>query len=386
MSVSKAAYLKQITANFHFKSKPLSNSLDGATPPSVFIGSYGYPKVAVGPMMSPEQGDISIFDTPEDWISSKKTQEDIINYRLGLVRGKSDVSIFDFKNKLVQKLQEISLSSKSIVSHAKFQYVPRGISFDDDSLPHGPSASIAEFEIENTSWQHRFESAHYDTDLGAKDAIISLYENGEKFSQIQKALSTGSFGVGKKRKLVPTRWSITAVDSTLADYFLDSVRYYPVLENYRVYETYALNNYYAVLLIPTFFQYEWIEAFISELGKKEYIFADFEQTKKKVGYSSVGGCFYSAKLASLEALNKLKLQAGILIFREANENYVPLGVFNVRESVKSALSGKYREFYTLRDSLNFISSRLRIPISKFIEKGSLLREILSGSQTTLLKF
>ncbi len=99
-----------------------------------------------------------------------------------------------------------------------------------------------------------------------------------------------------------------------------------------------------------------------------------------------GGGNSTAKLASLEALNKLKLQAGILIFREANENYVPLGVFNVRENVKSALSGKYREFYTLRDSLNFISSRLRIPISRFIEKGSLLREILSGSQTTLLKF
>ena len=27
-----------------------SDSLDGASPPSVFVGSYGYPKVSVGPM------------------------------------------------------------------------------------------------------------------------------------------------------------------------------------------------------------------------------------------------------------------------------------------------------------------------------------------------
>lgn len=386
MSISKASYLKQITSNFHFKSTTLSSDLDGATPPSVFIGSFGYPKVQIGPMIAPEIEGVEIFDTPEDWLKSKKTQEDIISYRLNLVRGKSEASIFDFKNKLVQKIQEISLSDKSVFSHAKFSSIPKGFSFDDESHAHGPSGNLSQFEIDNFYWNKRLETAHYDSDLSAKDAIISLYNDGTKFSQIQKALSTGSFGLNKNRKLVPTRWSITAVDSTLADYFLSKVKYHPVLENFRVYENFSLNNYYAVILIPTFFQYEWIEAFLSKAGQREYIFADFELSKKKIGYSSVGGCYYSAKLASLEALDKMKIQSGVLILREANENYVPLGVFNVRENVKMALSGKFREFYSLRDSLTFVSSRLSLPLSKFIEKGSLLRELLSGSQTTLLKF
>ena len=33
-----------------------SNSISGSSPPSVFVGSYNYPKVGVGPMVPPEIG------------------------------------------------------------------------------------------------------------------------------------------------------------------------------------------------------------------------------------------------------------------------------------------------------------------------------------------
>ena len=39
--------------------------MDGASPPSVFVGRFGYPKVSIGPMIPPFHGDTSLLDTPE---------------------------------------------------------------------------------------------------------------------------------------------------------------------------------------------------------------------------------------------------------------------------------------------------------------------------------
>ena len=39
-----------------------SDSISGSSPPSVFVGSYGYPKVWVGPMVPPIHGDTTVLD------------------------------------------------------------------------------------------------------------------------------------------------------------------------------------------------------------------------------------------------------------------------------------------------------------------------------------
>ena len=95
-------------------------------------------------------------------------------------------------------------------------------------------------------------------------------------------------GVGKRRKLVPTRWSITACESTIGDRLLKMVRYNDVIDTHRVYEFSSLNNYYAVLLLPSEWQYEWIEAFLHVLGQEELIFSDYEHNTGKKCYSRVG--------------------------------------------------------------------------------------------------
>ena len=45
-----------------------SDSLSGSSPPSVFVGSYGYPKVGVGPMVPPIHGNTTLLDNPEKWL------------------------------------------------------------------------------------------------------------------------------------------------------------------------------------------------------------------------------------------------------------------------------------------------------------------------------
>jgi len=42
--------------------------LNGTSPPALFVGRFGYPKVSVGPLLSPEHGSTELFDTPEEWV------------------------------------------------------------------------------------------------------------------------------------------------------------------------------------------------------------------------------------------------------------------------------------------------------------------------------
>jgi len=379
----KGSYLKALTSKIQIKSVSMGKEVEGSTPPSVFIGSWNYPKVFVGPMIAPQHGDTTILDTPEYWIPQKKTTEEILRYRLSLIRGKESVKVTDLDNKIVEKLQEIVLAKSSVESEAKFKHIPRGFSLSDEHLPYGPSALLEDFSVGNAYWDRKLEKVYYDTDRKAADAIIGLYEEGARFSQLQKALSVGAMGVAKKRKLVPTRWAITACDSILANHYIEQTRNFEIIENYEVFEFSSLNNYYAILLLPTAWQYEWMEAFLHVLGNEEVIFSDYETNRGKKGYSTVGGCYYSCKFAIAEALARARRQAGAIVFREAYNGYVPLGVFNVRENVRHAMKQRPSEFQSLRQALAYISSKLKLPLSRFVEKSTLLREALSGYQTTL---
>jgi hypothetical protein len=386
MIKGKTAYLKRLTSKMRIQSVDVGKEIDGSTPPSVFIGSWNYPKVYAGPMIAPVSGDTTIMDMPESWIPQSKSQEDIIGYRMSLVRGKQLVGIKDLESGFVEKLQEISLAENSIESEAEFIKKPRGSSFSDEHTPHGPSAIIQKFDIDNVRWEHSLEKAFYDTDLKAADAVVDLNKRGIPFSNIQKAFSVGAMGMGKKRKLVPTRWSITACDSTIADRLLKTVRFNDIIDTTRVYEFSSLNNYYAIMLIPTEWQYEWMEAFLQVLGREELIFSDYENNSGKKEYSRVGGCYYTCKMAVLEALERESKQAGVIVLREAYNGYVPLGVFNVRENVRNAMDQTPIEFEDMKSALSYISTKLKLPMEKFVKQSDLMKELLNSRQTTLDNF
>ena len=85
-----------IEANWHHYLNKYGNlfsskEIEGSSPPSIFVGRYGYPKVAVGPMLPPVHGDTSILDMPEKWLG--KSLEEIVNFRLNLIRGIKNLSV-----------------------------------------------------------------------------------------------------------------------------------------------------------------------------------------------------------------------------------------------------------------------------------------------------
>jgi len=387
MILGKGAYLKQLTAaTMQMKSVDVGKEMTGSSPPSVFIGSWNYPDVYAGPMITPMHGDTGIMDRPEAWISGNRTQREIIGYRMNLVRGKHMTNACDLDNRFVEKLQEIVLADGSIESEAAFESTPAGHSFSEEHTPFGPSAPLERFEIEAKRWDRSLEKVFYDTDLTARNAVLDLHHSGLAFSSIQKAFSAGTMGRGPNRRLVPTRWSITACDTMIGDRLLSEVKKCPVIDTWRLHEFSSLHNRYAVILMPTGWQYEWTEAFLHVLGNEELVFSDHEGFRGKTGYSPLGGCYYSCKMAVLEALAREHRQAGAIILREALPGYVPMGVFNVRENVRSAMREPATEFEDIRSALAHISERFTLPVQRFITETTLLQESIRQRQCTLSAF
>lgn len=385
--ISKSSYLRQLTAStVQMRSAPVDKEVAGSSPPSVFIGSWNYPEVYAGPMVTAAHGNTSIMDTPEFWIPENKTQEEIIGYRLNLIRGKQKVNAAELDTRFIGKLQDISLSVTSVESDVTFSSTPTGTSFSEEHTPFGPSAPLDRFEIESGRWDRELEKVFYDTDLKAADAVTDLHRKGLFFSTIQKAFSVGVMGCGKNRHLVPTRWAITACDTTIGDHLLADVRKCPVIDTWRVHEFSSLHNNYAVILMPTGWQYEWSEAFLHVLNNEELVFSDHEGRKKKTTYSPLGGCYYSCRMAVLEALVREQKQAGAIILREALHGYVPMGVFNVRENVRNAMNQPPQEFEDIRSALAHIGNRFTLPVQRFINEGELLRTMIRQRQCTLTDF
>jgi hypothetical protein len=63
-----------------------------------------------------------------------------------------------------------------------------------------------------------------------------------------------------------------------------------------------------------------------------------------------------------------------------------LGVFNVRENVRNAMLQPSMEFEDILAALGYISTRLELPVKRFISQSDLLKEQLRSRQTTLSSF
>ncbi|MCX6815021.1 MAG: Nre family DNA repair protein [Candidatus Aenigmarchaeota archaeon] len=365
------------------KAKPLIDSLhlEGSSPPSVFVGRFSYPKVYIGPMLPPQHGDTSLMDTPELWTGM--SIDEIVDFRFQLVRGKFLNPVKNFDGKIIEQTREIALAEKSPDAELEFKKKPAGkLVMNDEIQPFGPSALLAKLDVGNVKFDKYIEKAFYDTDLKAREAVISLHERGVLVSKIQKAFSVGAFGVGKNRKFVPTRWSITAVDDTLGKNLMTYTRDYPLINEFRVYEHVQLDNRWLILMLPREWCYELIEAWYpntiwNPAGRNIEIFSDHEFYDGRTTYADIGGCYYAARLATNELLNREKRQAGVVIMRETHPGYImPVGVWNVREAVRAAVKNPPYRFATLQEALDFVGRRMDIPVSRWIEKSSILKDTM----------
>jgi hypothetical protein len=380
-----------VKVNYYLKSVPLMSSEDisGVSPPSVFIGRIGYPHVYAGPLVPPVNEDTSLYDLPELWFG--KTIDEIVGFRSLLIRGKHRVHVqkFEQAGKIVEQTRELALAENSVAVELNLTKKPRGFIFmDDDVQPFGPSAPIRDLRVGNARFDDRIEKAYYDTDLRATQAVLELYNRGVMVTKIQRAFSVGAFGLEKNRRLVPTRWSITAVDDTISKNLVEKVKTFPEINEYRIYESSYLDNIFEVLMIPGTWSYESMEAWYpgtvwNPNGKSTVIFSDYEGNNGRTTYAQIGGCYYSARLAVCEQLVKERRQATVIVLREARPGYImPVGVWQVRENVRNAMRQKPFLFKTLGESLKFIGGRFEIPLRRWMLQSELLKNALFQKKIT----
>jgi hypothetical protein len=366
------------------RTKPLIDSLtlEGSSPPDLFIGRMGYPYVSIGPLIPPITGDTALMGTPELW--QGKTIQEIVDFRFQLVRGKYRVNVKNVEGgKIVELTRELALSKAPAEVAAEFRKKPVGrIALDDEVQPFGPSAPLKDIELISSTTDQRMDKAFSDTDLRAAEAVMQLYQDGVLVSRIQRAFSAGLFGIEKNRRFVPTRWSITAVDSILSKNLLDDVRAFPLINEFRVYEHTALDNRWIVLMIPSRWSYELIEAWYPKTiwnpeGREIAIFSDVEGYHGRAEYPEIGGCYFSARLAVAEQLSRERRQAAAIILREAHPGYImPVGVWNVRESVRNAMKKQPMKFETLKQSFAYIFSKFDIKMNVWIRNSKLLQDLI----------
>jgi len=364
-----------------------TNEILGSSPPGVFVGRLGYPKVSIGPMVPPRFGDTTILDTPEGWLG--KPIEQIVDYRYSLVRGNSMASVEDARepNRFLTSLQELAMAAKPVDTELKLTKAPRRIlTLSEDTQPYGPSGPLDRFKIDNPSVDRRVQTAYYDRSLGAAEAVDELYRKGVLVTRIQKAFSLGMFGVGPRRKIVPTRWSITAVDSSISLGLIEKVKHSPTIDEFRVYSFGVYDNQYVAMLLPEPWRFEWIEAWFpnttwNQYTTEPYMIGDYEEYFGRTKYARVGGCYYSTRLAVTEALEREGRQAAAIVLRETYPGFImPLGVWNVRESIRELLKQPFETHETFRGALNSALSKLVISKSKWMRESVLISRELSQTK------
>lgn len=359
-----------------------ATSIFGASPPAVFIGRHDYPSVMSGPMVPPNMGadESSMLEDPKQLLSMNIGE--IIAARSRLVRAGARMNVKDAadpRDPLLLKSQELALSIKPVDTEAWFNKpLSNKLKFDNVLTPMGPSGDLKDLDItENPNVPKKVDYLVYDDDALVKDAVSELISSNISQEHITRLLSIGL--LGKERKLVPTRWSITAVDDMLGKEVLHKVRDFPQISDIMLFSGGAFGNHFEILLIPRSFSYELIEIWMPRAvwsGDSTWVDADREGVDGKKGYSNLAGGYYAARLGALEYLTSIKRQAAVFMVREIRPDYwAPLGVWVVREAARKALEASPQKFESIDSALLEMSSRLKTPIGSWKPKASLVKEL-----------
>ncbi|MBI5064771.1 hypothetical protein HZA97_00915 [Candidatus Woesearchaeota archaeon] len=334
------------------KTREIKESYFG-TAPAPFIGHHGYPEVNVG-ILSPGIVSAEPFDDPKLWASQKFSIPQIIELRTQLINSRSKLNIKQ-TDKHLAIAQEVSLASKPVDVEINLKKVPSfNVRLDSYTAPTGPAAELMSARITSNPKIHTKVDKIINDEVKSVYAINHLYENGFDENYLSKILSTGTLGIDKK--LVPTRWSITAVDDTISKNVINEMKEYAVAD-YQAYFGDYMGNYYLIMFFSDFWSYELFECSLETKGTS----IDFEgfNGRSEYAYNCTGG-YYTVRLGIAEKLKQMKRQASVLAIRFiTNEYTLPLGVWVTREATRKTLQNK---------PIRFASKELMLEYAKLLIK------------------
>lgn len=362
---------------------PTSTNLFGASPPSAFVGSWGWPRVLAGPLVPPIREDTSLMDAPDQWVD--RDVRDILRFRLSLVRGKASRCVADARrpDPLLRTVQEGAMAARPVDTELWLARKPAlEAPFSARAPPTGPSADIRKLVLaENPKVPRRVDAVVDDTDLRAADGVLDLYRHGLGQGHITRLFSVGLLGTKPRRTLVPTEWSITAVDDILGRQLIATVRDHPWIDDVRVFGHRGLGNNVQILLVPSAWMFEGMEVWRFDLDSIPG--ADHEFHGGRRDYPrELEGAYHAVRLPVLEYLARERRQAGAIAFLEVYADWIPLGVWRFRELARAALAKAPDRFEDLAGALSALRSRLRLPLENYRRRSTLLRFLAEQRRLT----
>ena len=360
-------------------------STEGVAP---FVGRYGYPSINIGILAPPEETDDTwLYDAPKYWAVHNFQIPKIIDFRSSLINSRDTINVRS-RNKFLELNQEVSMASTPVDVDINLKEKPHfRMNYDNFMAPTGPFADVKKAKLtENPNIHTKVQKVHYDTDLKAQEALIYLYENKFDENFLSRILSVGTLGIGKNRKLVPTRWSITATDDTLGKNLINKVKKYNEIDYSTFFGNY-LGNYYLILCFPEVWSYELFETMVA--NPPNYM-TDYEAYEGRKYYANnTAGGYYTVRLAILEKLNKIKRQGSCLALRFITGDYtLPLGVWVTREAARIAMKTKPIEFSSKELMLEYakklIKKKFNCDVDIYLKQSNLLKNI--KQQSKLIKY
>jgi hypothetical protein len=313
-----------------------------------------------------------VYDNPRKWYGSALPE--IVDLRFSLIRSKTRTNV----NVSSEDLQLLALAKKPPDIEVTLKNPPTfNIIFSAIAQPMGPSGILKDLKItENVSTEKSVEYITSD-EIKAQDAVWMLYSSGIDVYPLSRILSAGLLGL--RKKMVPTRWSITTVDNIIGNSLIEKVKELPLLDEYIIFSNEYLGNHFEILFLPQRWEYEQLEAWVPNtfwtFGMTETrIIGEHETSTGRSDYAiREGGGYYAVRLACLERLQDMERQGAVLVFRETTPDYfLCVGVWECRENVRNA--AKSGQFPSLQEALDDISSRLNIPMKEWREKSVILSQ------------
>jgi DNA repair protein NreA len=372
-----ALYLRAIkqTAKTH-----VGKDFSGESP-APFVGHYGYPHLNVGLLSIPDTSNTASYDNPQVWAAQNKSIDHVASLRRSMINATQNQSIKK-RNRHLNHVQEVAMATKPPELEVNLKKAPSPrLVIDQAAAPHGSRAQLLKSAItSNTKIHTKVDRVFSDTDRKAADALTYLHKSGFDENQLTKILSVGTVGVQSARKLVPTRWSITATDDILGKKLLKEIKDNKILEP-RIYEGDFMGNYYYIVCFSRAFSYELFELYGPKFkqGIEQYS-TDYESFfgRKKYAEQCAGG-YYSVRLALLEHFQKIKRQASTLVLRVITEEYTtPLGVWVTREATRKALASQpithIEESMLIPFVLQRIKRKFGIDLTNLIKRSKTIQE------------
>jgi hypothetical protein len=263
------------------------------------------------------------------------------------------------------------------------------------ATPTGPDASADRLDLtENPHVPRAIKKTLEDDEWQATGAMNYLYRRGFDVYEINTVLSAGALGRGENRKLVPTRWSITAVDDTIGQYLRGGLQSATAVDGVAVRYNEYMGNRYWIVLAPGQWEFELVEmkapgSVWNPQQETHYLASASEgYTGRSTYVDETAGAYYASRLGVLEHLADRERQAKCLVVREVTDDYwAPVGVWQVREGVRNAFDDGETPVdpataETFHDAVRGVATQLPVSLETLRRKS----DLVAGVQSRLSSF